>query len=254
MTRLTKAPLFLSIFLSVAGCGSAPTATSSAPSAATVTKVSASAEAAAGPSAAPNVKPSDNHDDEPEKTTLERLASTSWGFRRDFWNTLHVPLIDWKGWRRVRIWGHPTRATYRYGDDHRAMDTILYTAIDGANDPDTCLTKFMDYASTSAQAYGVRLGESQLVRTNQIINDVARPMIIKLLEGSVSSIIANDDYVGAIAVYQSFPGTCLVRGFAVVSTNHKDLALQIRDRWVREGAPGLRWEKQVKAAPKVEGR
>lgn len=255
MARSIATPLLLALFTGGAGCGSAPPAATSAPNAA-----SASATVIAVASAAPNAKPAAHQPDpiedaaDPEKATLERLAAEPWGYRVDFWNTLHVPLIDWKTWKRVRIWGHPTRATYRYGDGHRVMDTTLYTAIEGANDPDTCLAKFMDYASTTAQAYGVHLGDSQIVRTNQIIDDVARPIVIKLVEGSISSILANDDYVGAIAAYQSHPGTCLVRGFAVVSTNYRELALKVRDRWVRDGAPGMRWEAKVKTAPKVEAR
>jgi len=191
---------------------------------------------------------------DPEKAALERLLNEPWGFRKDRWNTLLVPLVDWKNWRRVKIWGHPTRATYRYGDDHRAIDTILYTEKEGPNDLASCLAKFTEYASTTAQAYGVRMSEPQLIKMNQQIEEVTKPMLVELREGSIDSILANDDYVGALAVYESWPGTCLVRGFAVVATNHRELALKVRDRWVREGAPGIRWEKRINEMPPTDAR
>lgn len=246
MARSLLAGLALSISLAAAGCGSAP-----APAASTAAP---KPERTAPTPISVSPKNPGGDADDPKKAALERLANEPWGFRRDHWKTLHIPLIDWKNWRRVRLWGHPTRATYRYGDDHTAVDTTLYTAIEGPNDPDTCLAKFMEYASSTAQAYGVNLGEPQLVRMTQTVGDQTRPILVKLIDGSIESIIANDDYVAAIAVYQSFPGTCLVRGFAVVATDHRALATKVRDRWVAEGAPGLVWEKHVKEAPKVESR
>lgn len=192
--------------------------------------------------------------DDPEKAALERLLNEPFGFRKDRWNTLRVPLVDWKNWKRVRIWGHPTRATYRYGDDHRAIDTVLYTPSDGPSDLASCLAKFTEYASTTAQAYGVRMSEPQLIKMNQPVEDQQKPMLVELREGSIDSLLAVNDYVGALAVYPSFPGTCLVRGFAVVATNHRDLALKVRDRWVREAAPGLQWEMNVKDPPATDGR
>jgi hypothetical protein len=249
MARSLLAGLALSISLAAAGCGSAP-----GPAASAASTDAPKPERTAPTHTSVSPKNPGGDADDPEKAALERLANEAWGFRRDHWKTLRVPLIDWKNWRRVRIWGHPTRATYRYGDDHRAIDTTLYTASEGPNDPETCLAKFMEYASTTSQAYGVHLGESQLVRMTQTVGDETRPLLVKLIDGSIESIIANDDYVAAIAVYQSFPGTCLVRGFAVVATNHRALATKIRDRWVAEGAPGLVWEKGLKEAPKLESR
>ena len=76
-------------------------------------------------------------------------------------------------------------------------------------------------------------------------------MIVELLDGRLDSILGRDDYVGAVAAYQSFPGTCLVEGFAVVATNHRELAVKVRDRWVAEGAAKLGWNSFVKEAPET---
>lgn len=249
-------PSFIGLFAALAlattsGCGggSAPAPAAAQPAPTT--------KAATAPPTPTSVTKSNSGGDstDPERAALERLLNEPWGFRRDRWSTLRVPLVDWKNWRRVRIWGHPTRATHRYGDDHRAIDTILYTSVDGPNDLATCLAKFSEYASTTAQAYGVRMSEPQLIKMNQEVEDEGpKPMLVQLRDGSIDSLLASDDYVGALAVYPSFPGTCLVRGFAVVATNHRDIALKIRDRWVREGAPAMRWEKKVKEAPATEAR
>ena len=192
--------------------------------------------------------------DDPEKAALERLLKEPFGYRKDRWNTLRVPLVDWKNWKRVRIWGHPTRATYRYGDDHRAIDTILYTPSDGPSDLASCLAKFTEYASTTAAAYGVRMSEPQLIKMNQQVGEEMKPMLVELREGSIDSLLAVDDYVGALAVYPSFPGTCLVRGFAVVATNYRELALKVRERWMREAVPGMLWEAKVKEPPATDAR
>jgi len=189
--------------------------------------------------------------DDPERAALERLASEPWGHRSDYWGSLHVPLVDWKNWRRVKVFGYPTRASFRYGDDHYAVATIWYTPIEGPNDPEACAAKFIDIAMPIAEANGVRVGDRQRVRMSQSVGAEVKPMIVELLEGRLDSILGRDDYVGAVAAYQSFPGTCLVEGFAVVATNHRDLATRIRDRWVAEGAAQLVWNPHIQEAPET---
>jgi len=186
---------------------------------------------------------------DPAFAALTRLAAEPWGHRKDFWNTLHVPLVDWKNWRRVRIFGVPTRASYRYGDEHYAVASISYTTIEGTSDPEACLAKTFDQLMPLADANGVRLGERQRVRMTQSVGADVRPMVVELVEGRLDGILGRDDYVGAVAAYQSFPGTCLIEGFAVVATDHRDLAVKVRDRWVAEGAAKLVWERHVKQAP-----
>ncbi len=187
---------------------------------------------------------------DPVKAALTRLLQEPIETkRRDRWNTLRVPLADWKNWRRIRIWGHPTRATFQYGEDHLAMAVVRYSTIEGPNDPETCLADFMKYAGPIAQNNGVRLGESKLLNTTQVLRGKENPILVRLQEGGVDSIVASDDYVGFLAAYQSWPGTCLVQGFAVVATDHPELATKVRDRWVREAVSKLTWERKVKTAP-----
>jgi hypothetical protein len=191
---------------------------------------------------------------DPEQAALERLLNEPWGRHTDRYNTLQVPLADWKNWRRVRIWSHPTRATYRYGDNHFAIATVVYTKTSGPSDPDSCLEEFWAKNAPLADAYGVRLGASELLRTTQDLDGEVRPLVLKILEGSVDAMFSSDDYVGALAVYESWPGTCLVHGLAVKSTHHPDVARRVRDRWLDEGAPKLRWLPKVTAAPTTDAR
>ncbi|MGK3969108.1 hypothetical protein WMF38_36055 [Sorangium sp. So ce118] len=191
---------------------------------------------------------------DPERAALERLLSEPWGRRRDRFNTLDVPLVDWQSWRRVRIWTHPTRATFRYGDEHYAALTVLYTDTAGPSDPDSCLDEFWAKHAPLADGYGVRLGEAQLIRTTQEIDGEVRPLVFKILQGSIESVFASDEYAGAIAAYESWPGTCLVSVLAVKSGQHPDLARRVRDRWVDEGAPKLRWIAGIAEAPRPEAR
>lgn len=187
---------------------------------------------------------------DPEKAALLRLLNEPFvGRRRDRWSTLAVPLADWKNWRRIKIWGHPTRATFQYGKEHTALLTLRYSPIEGPNDPERCLADFMKYASPIAESYGVRLGQSQLVKTTQQVRAEQRPVLVRLQEGGVESIVVSDDYVGFMAAYQSWPGTCLVQSFAVVSTNHPDIATKVRDRWVSEAVGKLAWDKKLTEAP-----
>lgn len=187
---------------------------------------------------------------DPVKAALQRLLEQPFvAKRRDRWNTLAVPLADWKHWRRIKIWGNPTRASFQYGKDHTALLTIRYTPIDGPNDPEHCLADFMKYASPIAENYGIRLGQSQLVQTTQMFQSERRPVLVRLQEGGVESIVASDDYMGFMAAYQSWPGTCLVQGFAVVASDHPDLAKRVRDRWVAEAVGKLAWDKKLTATP-----
>jgi len=191
---------------------------------------------------------------DPEEAALARLAAESWGFRRDRFNTLRIPLTDWKHWQRVRLWNHPTRTAFRYGDDHYAVIGVWYTPIEGDNDPDTCIAKFLSENTPVAEAYGARVGKVKVVHTEQDVDGEMRPMTIRVIDGSVESLFESNDYVGALAAYQSWPGTCLLHGFAVVATEHHELAVKIRDRWVAEGAVRLLWEKRITEAPPTLAR
>lgn len=241
MPRSSPTALLLTLALALAagGCGGAPSAQppGQPPTATSITRANPGGDAA-----------------DPEGAALQRLLDEPWGKRRDRFNSLSVPLADAKKWRRVRIWTQPTRATYRYGDDHYAVVTVIYTTIEGRNDPDTCLADFWQKAAPLADAYGVRIGEVQRLQGTQEVDGQTLPLAFKILEGGMESMFSSAEYVGAVAAYQSWPDTCLVHAFAVKSGRHRDLAIKVRQRWLTEGAPNLRWLPKITAAPETSAR
>jgi hypothetical protein len=191
---------------------------------------------------------------DPELAALKRLLEEPWGFKRDRWRTLRVPLADWKHWRRVRLWGHPMRASHRYGDEAYAVQTVWYQPAEGPDDPDACLARFLGYARPIAESFDVRLGPATPSRTTQQVGGESRPMLVHTFEGRMESLLGGDEYVAAIAAYQSWPGTCLVYAFAVKADHHREIAVKVRDRWVADGAARLLWEKKVTEAPPFHAR
>lgn len=191
---------------------------------------------------------------DPIQSALERLVQQPWGVRRDHWNTLSVPLMDWKNWQRVTFTGHPLRAGYRYGDDHHAVVVVWYQPVEGPNDADSCLARFLDYALPIARAFNVQMQMPKLSWEKQRVRGEARSIAIESVDAHVTGLLADEDYAAALAAYPSFPGTCLVQGFAVVAGDHPELARSIRDRWIKEGAARLAWERRVNEAPKIEAR
>ncbi|HEY4117335.1 MAG TPA: hypothetical protein VGM56_05745 [Byssovorax sp.] len=220
----------------------------------TTTFTSAEAPRAPTPKSVTRAQPGGDASD-PELAALERLAAEPRGQRGDRFGTLKVPLFDWKQWQRVRLWAAPTRATFQYGDAKYAFNAVWYVKSEGdASDVDTCLDAFEKKARPVVDGYGVRVVETRSLRTRQDAGGELRPMVVKLYEGSIDSVLASDEYVGGLAAYESWPGTCLVQGFAVVATHHKDLAIKVRDRWVEDAASRLVWRAEVHDAPTFDAR
>jgi hypothetical protein len=191
---------------------------------------------------------------DPEKAALDRLLNEPHGHRADRGYTMRVPLFDMKNWQRVRLWVSPTRAAFQYGEKHYAFDSLWYTKAEGSSDPESCLNGFEAQGRPTAEAYGVRVRATKVMRSQQEVRGEKLPILVKVMDGSIESMFANDDYLGALVAYQSWPGTCLIRGFAVVSSNPPELAQRIRDRWVNEAAPALFWNKDVHEAPPTTAR
>ena len=193
--------------------------------------------------------------DSAEVKALEALAGSGFGRRNDKWDTLSIRFADWQSWKRVRIFGQPTRATFRYGDDAPALAVVFYEASEGPDDPRACLDKFLRFADEMATTYDIDFKKSPVYEREQSLPDRSKkPMLVVLAEGHVNAAFAQDDYVGAAAVYQSFPGTCLVQAFTAKSTRHPDLARKARDHWVTEAAPYLTWAAKVTSAPPLDAR
>lgn len=72
--------------------------------------------------------------------------------------------------------------------------------------------------------------------------------------GRFNTLIDNEPYLGAAVAYHSWPGTCLVQGFAVKVGTDETLASKVLRRWIEELAPRLLWVERLREAPPIENR
>lgn len=222
---------------------------------------------------------------EPEDAAATRLLEAASSERPDRWHSLGVQLPDAPNWRRVRFFGHPTRVSHRYGDDHFAVDSVDYRAADGDDTPEGCLSRFVDEARAEGQKLGVEFGA--ILRGNgrhprgvESIDWEARAAERKPTEpsslrrplgprgaplgyasmphvrgsGEFTTFFRRQHYVGAVVALKSWPGTCLIRSFAVKVGTDEELATRVVDRWLDELAPRTRWSSRLRKAPAFENR
>lgn len=191
---------------------------------------------------------------DPELAALQLLDRALLSPRRDRENTLVVQLPEAKYWRRVRLWGYPTRVAFRFGDEHYGVVAVWYEPAKGPDDPESCLKRFVAEGRPTADAFGVRADEVRLVRTLQQGATSSKAMVVDVIDAAVDAFGETKEYAAALAAYTSWPGTCLVQGFVVNASKHRALAHRIRDRWVTEAAPKLSWSRRVHAAPAIDSR
>jgi len=191
---------------------------------------------------------------DPELAALQLLDRQPLSARRDRYGTLVFPLSEARLWRRVKLWGYPTRVAYRFGDEHYGVVAIWYEPARGPDDPASCLKRFVDEGRAAADAFHVRATEVRLVHTLQVGPTSSKAMVIDVIDAAVDGLGDAKEYAGAIASYESWPGTCLIQGFIVSAAKHRALAHRIRDRWVAEAAPKLSWGSRLTAAPAFESR
>lgn len=260
-SRSTKAA-FATLLFGAAACGSPAASPTSPPASASASAANREAppQGARGanvPTAGSRTKEEPGGDAaDPELAALNVLVDGSVSRRWDKPEVLAVHLVDAKLWRRVKADSMASRVMFRYGDDTHALAVVMYQPSDGPDDPRSCLKKFMDFADNAASTYGITYDASPIYDREQTLDGAKKPMVVQLAEGRVNAPFFEDDYVGGIAAYQSFPGTCLVQAIAFIATKHADVARRARDRWVNDAAPLLQWDmkKVGDHAPPFEDR
>lgn len=270
--RVTERTIVSTLLLFASACNAAQP---SAPQARVATPVTVTRENPAGDA------------EEPEDAALTRLLHEKASERRDRTGTLATWLPDAERWRRVKLFGHPTRATHRYGDEHFALDSLDYRPASGDDTAEACLQHFVDRARDKANRYGVALGpiahgqgqyaqgvessvrratppplaaaeESPLLPSSPR-TPVGAPLGLASMPyvrgtGDFTAVFARHRYAGAVAAYRSWPGTCLVHAFAVRVGTDEGLALKVVDRWLEEIAPRTRWLPRSRRPPRFEDR
>jgi hypothetical protein len=235
----------------------------------------ASPHAAPSPSTVSKDNPGGDADD-PDKAALMRLLSEPLGTLTDKFETIRARFPDWANWRRVRFVGYPVRSGFRYGDQHYAIDAIIYSQGQPGDTPETCLGRFVDKARAIGKNFNLELGPvtnevgtcyprdsvltprpkppkaPESARPSQ--KQLSMPMPAIRTEASFVTVLASGHWFAAAVAYPTWPGTCLVQGFAVDGADHPDLAEAVVSRWLREGAGRLIWERALWEAPPVEDR
>ena len=203
----------------------------------------------------------------PVDAALTRLLQEPIGLHVDKFETLEVPLADRLHWRRVRFIGYPTRAGFRYGDDHFAVVLLDYRQAEGGDTPAECLSRFVDRAYDMAARFDLEVdkveqglhkpaeSEAAVWRIGAVPPDKSVDAIpFARAAGHFTTLTNRDHYLTAVVGYRSWPGTCLVHGFAVRIGSDEALATRVVDRWMAELAPRLRWQGRVHATPPIEDR
>ncbi len=184
----------------------------------------------------------DAHD--PHLAALERLMQQPWGFRQDRQKALRVPMPDWPNWRRVRFFGMPTFAAFRYGDAHHAVIGVWVRAVEEGqpDDPGSCLAHFEAWGEPRARSFRVKLEPA----TTKRIRFGKDEITVRSLEARIDTLLKKSSYSAAYAAYPLWPGTCTVVGIAVASKDAGDAARLVRDRYVDEG-----FQKLIRASKTV---
>lgn len=173
----------------------------------------------------------DAHD--PHLAALLRLETEPWGFRHDRQNTLRIPMPDRENWRRVKFFGMPTFAAFRYGDSHHAVIALWVRALEPGEEDDlkSCLDRFEKWGEPKARSFGVKLESPASTETRWHRGEV----VIRAVEARIESWFSKKRFSAAYAAYRMWPGSCTVAGIAIASDGAEDEARRARDRYVREG-------------------
>lgn len=113
----------------------------------------------------------------------------------------------------------------------------------------------MERRRQAAERREQKLAEMMKPRPAPLPRDLgAGDMPIIRTSGEFTTLFNRDRYLGAMVAYDSWPGTCLVQGFAVKVGSDEALAEKVLDRWLEEMAPILRWKRELREQPEIKDR
>jgi hypothetical protein len=94
----------------------------------------------------------------PVDAALTRLLAGPLGHKTDRFKTLRAHLPDAGNWKRVRFFGHPTRAAFRYGKKPPyAFAVIEYLPADDSDAPHACLEQFVRRATSLTRKFDIEV-------------------------------------------------------------------------------------------------
>lgn len=169
---------------------------------------------------------------------LQRQLAAGWGWRNDKDDQVRVPLLDWRGWKRVRYWGVEHLTGFRYGKEFAVATLAVPIELPAETPVETrvCMAAFEERARRQVRRYDVTLGPMHSRRGSWR----EQPLLIKWVDGKVDSGFRRRQFSAAWAAYPAYDHACLVYAVAVQWETHGGLAKALLARWVDQGFSQMR--------------
>ena len=176
--------------------------------------------------------PSDEVHDE-HWVALQRMLGERWSKRSDRDEQLLVPLADARNWKRVRFWLIDHFTGFRYGDDINAVNVVLVQDVEPGVTPtaELCMKRAERWARPQMRSFDVRMGPIQSRKVEWRGTEIP----VRTADALVDYGFGPMQFSAAWASYPAYTNACLVFAFAVPWGEHRELAHQVRERWIEEG-------------------
>jgi hypothetical protein len=223
--------------LALFGCGASASSgalglSSNTPNSAvgTVQHPTSTGASAGGLDLAPN-EPNGPHDE--HWRSLQRLLSEPWRRKADRDEQLLVPLSDAGHWKRVRFWLIDHFTGFRYGDDMSAVNVVLVQDVEPGVTPtaELCMKRAERWARPQMRSFDVRMGPIHSRKAEWHHDEIP----VRTADAVVDYGFGPMQFSAAWAAYPAYTDACLVFAFAVPWGEHRELAQQVRERWIDEG-------------------
>lgn len=177
-------------------------------------------------------KPGGNARD-PHRAALERQLLQDWGDRTDKDRQARFPLPDHRNWTRVRFSLVKHFTGFRYGKKHHAITAAFVVPLKEGDPPtsEQCIARFEEEAQMQVDELGGRVSEAQTVK--QAWGEM--PITVRTATGKIDVLFQRHEVAAAWTGYPAYPGQCMVYAVVVPWRKHRQLAEQVRDRWVAGG-------------------
>ena len=198
----------------------------------------------ATPPGQPLIEAQSAHPEDEHWVALQRQLQEPWERRADKDEQLLVPLADADNWKRVRFWLIDHFTGFRYGDDFHALNVVFIHDVEPGTKltPELCMKMAERWARPQLRAFDVRMGPIQSRSANWKHTEIP----VRVADAVVDYGTGPAQFSAAWAAYPAYTDACLVFAFAVPWGEHRELAMQVRDRWIEEGV------KRIK--PRTEAR
>jgi hypothetical protein len=161
------------------------------------------------------------------------MLSKGWGRQTDRDNQLQVPLPDARRWKRVRFSLIEHFVGFRVGKGPDAFAVVLAepTPVGEPTTSASCLRRAEQAARPVLAAFDVQMGDI----TRREIEWKHQRVLVHETSGAVDYGFGPRSFAVAWAAYPAYADGCLVFGLAIPWDGERELAEQVRERWITEG-------------------